>query len=282
MRLIIFLLLLAVIGVFVVSNLQPVTLVFFGGSMIAKLPLSIWIGIFTGLGLVGSLVIQLLSNLFRPSRAKVDSFRPSPSPRPINPLEPKRQGTVFSSSTSAYRPPQDWNNSTDQPSSKDPLDDWDIESPPAQTTPIRDVRQERIREEERLQYTTPSFVRESVDEPPQEKQENKPLQEIENTLEQPIDETLQELKEDLNFKKKPINQEKQEQPEESINYDVPQSPQNVSRSGSIYSYTYRESSKSQKKPTERVYDADFRVIRPPDRDDSIPEKRNDYDDEDWI
>ncbi|WP_206815555.1 lipopolysaccharide assembly LapA domain-containing protein [Chroococcus sp. FPU101] len=276
MRLIIFLLLLAVLGVFVVSNLQPVTLVFFGGSMIAKLPLSIWIIIFTGLGLVGSLVIQLLSNLFRPSRARVESFKPSPSPRPINPVEPKRQEPVYRSTSNA----QDWNRSSYQSIPRDELDDWDIESPPAQTTPIRDIRTERIREQERIAYTAPSFVRE----PNEPIKEEKPLQELENTLTQPINETLKELKEDLNFRKKPTNEE-QEQPEESINYEVPQSPQNVSRSGSVYSYTYRESTKSQAKSGERVYDADFRVIRPPNRDESDnlnQDPKNNDDDEDWV
>lgn len=282
MRLIIFLLLLAVLGVFVVSNLQPVTLVFFGGSMIAKLPLSIWIIIFTSVGLVGSLVIQLLSNLFRPSRARVDSFKPSsssPPPRPTNPLEPRRQEPVYRSTSNT----QDWNRSTQSTIAKDDLDDWDIESPPAQTTPIRDTRVERIREQERLQYTAPSFVRDPDEPLIEEKTEKKPLQELENTLTQPINETLQELKEDLNFRKKPTNSE-QEQPEESINYEVPQPPKNASRSGSVYSYTYRESTKSQAKPSEKVYDADFRVIRPPNRDeDSInKDSKNDNDDEDWI
>lgn len=280
MRLIIFLLLLAVLGVFVVSNLQPVTLVFFGGSMIAKLPLSIWIIIFTSVGLVGSLVIQLLSNLFRPSRARVDSFKPSssPPPRPINPLEAKRQEPVYRSTSDT----QDWNRSTQSTIPREEPDDWDIESPPAQTTPIRDIRQERIREQERIAYTAPPFVREP-NEPIKEEKE-KPLQELENTLTQPINETLQELKEDLNFRKKPTNEE-QEQPEESINYEVPQPPKNVSRSGSVYSYTYRESTKSQAKPSEKVYDADFRVIRPPDRDESDnlnKDSKNDFDDEDWV
>ncbi|GFE69744.1 hypothetical protein CFPU101_23540 [Chroococcus sp. FPU101] len=244
--------------------------------MIAKLPLSIWIIIFTGLGLVGSLVIQLLSNLFRPSRARVESFKPSPSPRPINPVEPKRQEPVYRSTSNA----QDWNRSSYQSIPRDELDDWDIESPPAQTTPIRDIRTERIREQERIAYTAPSFVRE----PNEPIKEEKPLQELENTLTQPINETLKELKEDLNFRKKPTNEE-QEQPEESINYEVPQSPQNVSRSGSVYSYTYRESTKSQAKSGERVYDADFRVIRPPNRDESDnlnQDPKNNDDDEDWV
>ncbi|PSF37649.1 hypothetical protein C7H19_08830 [Aphanothece hegewaldii CCALA 016] len=271
MRLIILLLLFIVIGVFVFSNLQSVTLIFFGGSMIARLPLSIWIVIFTGAGLIGSLVIQLLSNLFRPSRAKVEPFKPSPSPRPKQPLNPLRSETSFRSPSNT----QDWNRSTYQSTPPNEVDDWDIESPPVQTTPIRDYERERIQEKEPIQYTVPSFVQESPKEPPLEE---KPLQEIENTLRKPIDETLQEF----SFKKEPIVQDNQE---ESINYEVPQSPQNVSRSGSIYSYTYRESTKSQKQTPERVYDANFRVITPPIKENIDNNPRNsqtDPDEEEWI
>jgi uncharacterized integral membrane protein len=296
MRFIILLLLFVVIGVFVFSNLQPVTLVFFGGSMIARLPLSIWIAIFTGAGLVGSLVIQLLSNLFRPARAKVEPFKPSPSPRPKKPLEPKRQETPYRSSSSFFSTQPNLNSPSYQSIPTDELDDWDIESPPAQTTPIRDYERERIREREPIQETKPPSVWEYPyetikPEKPSQEVEKEPTKDIKppSLWEYPYD-TIKPK--DLPETTEPSSSQPIQEPppepkieEEPINYEVPQSPQNVSRSGSIYSYTYRESTKSQQKPTERVYDADFRVINPPIKENTENIERDskiDPDEEDWI
>jgi hypothetical protein len=235
MRSLILLLLFIVMGVFVWQNLQSVTLIFFGGSMIARLPLSVWLVMFTGAGAIGSLAIQLLSNLFRPRQKPVESWRPSPSPRPQKPLEPKRQETFFRPSAS------DWNNP--RSSLKEEADDWDIESPPTETTPIRDYRTERVREKEPIQSPEPPSVQDII---------NDRLQKT------PPPETTGE----------------------SIDYEVPQSPRNVSRTGSIYSYTYRESTQSQP-PPEQVYDADFRVIVPPSQEKTTGDGKDDGEEE-WV
>lgn len=62
-------------------------------------------------------------------------------------------------------------------------------------------------------------------------------------------------------------------------YEKSQKPKSVSRSGSVYSYSYREPGNSGAGKTESVVDADYRVIVPPHRDLDETSDR-DYDDED--
>jgi hypothetical protein len=258
MRLFIILLLAIAIGVVVWQNLQPVTLIFFGGSMIARLPLAIWIALFTGAGLIASLIIQLLSNLFRPSRGRVDAFKPSPSPtpRPKKSFSTQRREDSFRPASGFTSPSTDWNNPP--PPFKDDIDDWDIETPPTEATPIRDIRQEKMRERELIQNTNPF----SVIDPDSTIRDKKPIQDSET---EPSPKPVPDAPQDKRLA------------EESIDYEVPQSPQTVSRSGSIYSYTYRESAKSKPEPTEQVYDAEFRVIKPPRReeDDRVHDSKQD-------
>lgn len=63
------------------------------------------------------------------------------------------------------------------------------------------------------------------------------------------------------------------------NYEVPQEPKTSSKIGSIYSYSYRE--KEQKEAgvgkTDEIYDANYRVIRPPAKQPIEPRE----DEEDW-
>ncbi|MEK0180256.1 LapA family protein [Microcoleus anatoxicus] len=70
-------------------------------------------------------------------------------------------------------------------------------------------------------------------------------------------------------------------------YEVKQEPKSQSWSGSVYSYGYRDPSKSGVGQTESVYDADYRVIVPP-QGAAIPEtggpevaKNNSEDEDDW-
>lgn len=63
---------------------------------------------------------------------------------------------------------------------------------------------------------------------------------------------------------------------DSTNYEVNTEPKSGYRSGSVYSYGYREPSNSGVGKTESVYDADYRVIPPPYPETDTPKK-----DEDW-
>jgi uncharacterized integral membrane protein len=73
---------------------------------------------------------------------------------------------------------------------------------------------------------------------------------------------------------------------EGATYEVKQEPTASSWSGTIYSYTYREPSESGVGRTESVYDADYRVIKPPQQQpkaesDDWETKGNKNDDWDW-
>jgi len=70
-------------------------------------------------------------------------------------------------------------------------------------------------------------------------------------------------------------------------YEAKQEPQSQSWKGSVYSYGYRDPSQSGVGQTESVYDADYRVLVPPEEA-AIPEtvspevaKNNTEDEEDW-
>lgn len=63
-------------------------------------------------------------------------------------------------------------------------------------------------------------------------------------------------------------------------YEANQQPTSTSKSGSVYSYTYREKGKSEVGKTDGVYDANYRVIIPPSQKSSAP-PQDDNEDEDW-
>lgn len=69
------------------------------------------------------------------------------------------------------------------------------------------------------------------------------------------------------------------EPQDNVNsrsYEVSSEPKSSARTGSVYSYSYRESSNSGVGKTESVYDADYRVITPPRRQPDTVD-----DDDDW-
>ncbi len=74
------------------------------------------------------------------------------------------------------------------------------------------------------------------------------------------------------------------QVEQEKSYDKNQEPISVKRSGSTYSYTYREASdrSQEKKQESKIYDANYRMINPPYKSVQDSEKTKDEDDEDWI
>ncbi len=69
------------------------------------------------------------------------------------------------------------------------------------------------------------------------------------------------------------------------NYEVNAEPKSGSRSGSVYSYSYREPKNSGVGRTESVYDADYRVLTPPYRQTDTSKDEDDWgfeDDDDWL
>lgn len=64
-------------------------------------------------------------------------------------------------------------------------------------------------------------------------------------------------------------------------YERQQEPQSSSKSGSVYSYNYRDPKNTAVGKTESVYDADYRVIRPPLQQPTTNQDENQPDDDDW-
>jgi hypothetical protein len=262
MRFIILLLLLGIGIVFFLQNQQLVTLVFFGNVATVTLPIAVWVLSFIGIGVLTSFCWQILSSLGRPSSSQSFSARqsrPYSSPPPSSPRIPEIP--------SDNRPPQDFARSpaaSNRQSNVNPKDyeeewdDWQLEQP----------KREPVRE----------FVREF----PRERIEIEPKDE-------PID----------NSERIPENSVNSERtsPEDNTNlFEVQQQPKTSTRTGSVYSYVYREPKdkpekepliedkkpETQEKKGDRVYDADYRVIRPPYQPPPEQPRRNIEDDEDWI
>ncbi|MFM7903746.1 MAG: hypothetical protein ACKPA9_00800, partial [Microcystis sp.] len=110
----------AVGGLLIWQNLGVITLVFFGGIMTVKLPLAVWVLLFTLAGIISGLTLQFLYSFGRPLAAPKASPRiannptvPPPSPRPtyIQDTAPSARGN-------------DWE--------RDSGDDWNFDAPPLQ------------------------------------------------------------------------------------------------------------------------------------------------------
>jgi uncharacterized integral membrane protein len=261
MRFIILLLLLGIGIVFFLQNQQLVTLVFFGNVATVTLPIAVWVLSFIGVGILTSFCWQILSSLGRlstPQRYSARQSRPYSSPPPPPPR--------ISETPSDSRPPQDFARpgASTRPANVNPKDyeeewdDWEVEQ----------TKREPVRE----------FVREF----PRERIEIEPKDE-------PIDNSERFSPED--------NVDSERIPEDNANsFEVQQQPKTSTRTGSVYSYVYREPKDRQdreapvedKKPdikedkSDRVYDADYRVIRPPYQPPPEQPRRDIEDDDDWI
>jgi hypothetical protein len=261
MRLVIFLLVLGVGIVFFVQNQQPVTLVFLGNLASARLSIALWVLLFIAAGAITSIFWQILSSFQKPSVSQ--NFQAERS-RPYSPPPPPRTPQI----SSDYRPPQDISRSPQQTpvssaksdwearNSKEEWDDWEVEKPAPE--PIRESVREPVRESIR------DSVREFATREPSPVSENR-TDNVENKLEE----------------------------DKSTVFEVEQKPKTSTRTGSVYSYVYREprerpeKEKDTDKPkqenkSDRVYDADYRVIRPPYRETLDQQTRQDEEEEDWI
>jgi hypothetical protein len=137
MKLIIFLVLLGLVGLFALQNLQVIQLVFFGGILTLKLPVIVWLILFTLAGLLTSLLLQVLTSYPRSSAPQVP-------PRPTVPPSPKPQPQPV------YK-------------TKDPIfDDWDLQqtspapSPPTKETEIPEFPRRKVEEKTPSQEKIPS------------------------------------------------------------------------------------------------------------------------------
>lgn len=135
----------AVVGLLIWQNLGVITLVFFGGIMTVKLPLAVWVLLFTLAGIISGLTLQFLYSFGRPLAAPKTSPPiannpkvPPPSPRP-----------TYIQDSAASPPDNDWE--------RDSGDDWNFDTPPEKPTTIQD-REEfspRVADEEKANFVKP-------------------------------------------------------------------------------------------------------------------------------
>ncbi|TRU98598.1 MAG: hypothetical protein EWV75_05045 [Microcystis wesenbergii Mw_QC_S_20081001_S30D] len=135
----------AVGGLLIWQNLGVITLVFFGGIMTVKLPLAVWVLLFTLAGIISGLTLQFLYSFGRPLAAPKASPRignnptvPPPSPRP-----------TYIQDTAASAPDNDWERDRD--------DDWNFDAPPEKPTTIQDREgfSPRVADEEKANFVKP-------------------------------------------------------------------------------------------------------------------------------
>jgi hypothetical protein len=282
MRLLVLLLILGVGVVFFVQNRQPVTLVFFGNLASFTLPIAGWVLLFTGAGTLTSLLWRVLIPTRKPSSANFNASRsrpyssaPPPEPSPTNPrtsydFEDERSPQEQPRSQQTVTPPPvqpEWRRREEA----EEWDDWEA------TEPAKEPTREPIRD----------FVRES------RKPDREKVKELifpDEERETPTEST----EKDSSPEETPSDRPSQPESSSKI-FEVEQQPKITNRTGSVYSYVYREPRQVPKKPEveeeretkqnretrrDRVYDADYRVIRPPSQ--ANPEPPIEQDDEDWV
>ena len=143
----------AVGGLLIWQNLGVITLVFFGGIMTVKLPLAVWVLLFTLAGIISGLTLQFLYSFGRPLAAPKASPRignnptvPPPSPRP-----------TYIQDSAPSPPSNDWE--------RDSGDDWNFDTPPlrrssgqAEKPTIIQEREDfssRLADQERVDFVKP-------------------------------------------------------------------------------------------------------------------------------
>ncbi len=230
--------------VFLLQNRDLITLFILGNSsqtalFSLTLPLGLWVILFIGLGFFTSLLLQVLRTPGTPK--STISPRPPARPRPPQP-SPRRSPP----------PPEKWS--------------WDNPIPEADNWEDSDTLGDRPenRTEDRPVVNLP--------------RRDAPPPTPDPPLFPPLEVPPVEAK--ANVKAQDLKQ-----------FEVKQSPQQSNREGTLYSYTYREPRRTKVKtdpsseppsspaPSKPVYDADYRVINPPQR----PAEATTWEDEeDWV
>lgn len=233
------------------QNWSPVLPLVFLGLQTQALPLAVWILLSIAAGAVTSLFITSLfkvANLFsRLSSNKSKKVAASPRPRPPR-TSTQRSEPIYTSPTSRPSPPSvsipsdaadDWGSNSSS------NDDWGFEENTEKTRNDNFVDDVNSRS-----YEVGSEPKDNV--------------------------------------RDARSYEVGSEPQDNVNsrsYEVSSEPKSSDaaggslgdhRTGSVYSYSYRESSNSGVGKTESVYDADYRVITPPRRQPDTVD-----DDDDW-
>jgi len=135
----------AVGGLLIWQNLGVITLVFFGGIMTVKLPLAVWVLLFTLAGIISGLTLQFLYSFGRPLAAPKASPPIANNPK-VSPPSPR---PTYIQDSAASPPGNDWE--------RDSGDDWNFDAPPEKPTTIQD-REEfppRVADGEKADFVKP-------------------------------------------------------------------------------------------------------------------------------
>lgn len=114
-------------GLLIWQNLAVITLVFFGGIMTVKLPLAVWVLLFTLAGIISGLTLQFLYGFGRPFAVPKASSRRVPANPTVAAASPR---PTYIQDRAASPPRSDWE--------RDSGDDWNFDAPPEKPTTIQD------------------------------------------------------------------------------------------------------------------------------------------------
>ncbi len=225
------------------QNWSPVLPLVFLGLQTQALPLAVWILLSIAAGAITSLFITSLfkvANLFsRSSSNKSKKVAASPRPRPPRTSTQRSEPIYTSPTTSRPSPPP-----VSIPSDAD--DDWGSNSSSNDDWGFEEDAEKRRKD---------NFV-----------------DDVNSRSYEVGSEPKDNVRDSRSY-------EVGSEPQDNVNsrsYEVSSEPKSSDRTGSVYSYSYRESSNSGVGKTESVYDADYRVITPPSRQPETVE-----DDDDW-
>lgn len=245
------LVLLVIVVLFVIQNLQAVSLVFFGSQPIT-LPLSIWVVLFAMAGILVSIIIQLLTKSNSASSKPQVKQQNTPYP---NPPQPYKYNEVKPQLNKKVEPIEETNNFT--PTYREPYDqDFEFLEPKntlenQEKYPEETPSQPQKRDEVIFSETNPDLIQ----------------QEIPEVKINPDSETSSNN-------------------HDNNNLDLLTKP----RSPSLYSYQPREKTQIRRKsetpkevtpiPKNEVYDANYRILKSSSQPTS---RRDDYqeDEEEW-
>lgn len=154
MKLLLLLLILISTIIFLIQNQQPVVLYFLGTNpqtalFTLKLPIGIWVLLFSAGGMLTSLIIQFLNQSSKSSTPK--TLTAPPRREPPNPSYQRPQPSDSSPTSKEVdwgaMPKKNWEGTEPELTEED--DGWDIEAPPTQQTLPRE-KLERERQEEEV------------------------------------------------------------------------------------------------------------------------------------
>jgi hypothetical protein len=303
LKLLIILFVLGGLSLFYLQNREPLSLKLLCSDVgsvclyqTPPLPVAAWILLFLGAGVFTSLLLQILNNLSRGARRKTvaDNYSATESASFSS-----SQRSPYNREESYYRSsdrqaPETFSSGDRQQSSYNPQD-----RATSTSTSTRNFV-EQVFDRVQARIADSNIDRNANRQPDWNNTDNDDW----NLEEPPKKSTSSRDSVERSLKEEELKQE-------STDYETQQTPKSVERSGSVYSYKFREAGepkdsqeREQKKENnnkvDRVYDANYRLINPPFQPPSQsnqppsqpsqerspknqePPKPNNEDDEDWV